>query len=103
MKLEVAEYIAWELGLGSIRDEYCGRHMHGKSTTGVVVDDISELTKAVANQINDDDDLDRLLDLGLIHDGENPNSDKSFEFEFEFYTYHLNFRTDNMGKRYIVY
>ena len=71
-----------------IHENYFGRGMYDESTTGIVVDSLTELFRAVLNCPDQ-----------LVRDEE---GDWNGEFE-PWYDYVQNIRTDNLGNGTIVY
>ena len=69
---------------GEIYENYSGRGMYGKTTYGVVVDDLFDFFVA-------------LYLLGKHHGEKDRKDDIDYEYEI------FNFRIDNLGRRYIIY
>lgn len=99
MNTQVAKFIVQELGVGRLYEEYSGRGMFGDTTTGIIVDSLSDVYEVVFGFISSEADY-------MLGDLDTPLEDYIDELtDIKLLATELKdgIRWDNMGGDVIVY
>lgn len=99
MNAQVAKFIVDELGVGELYEEYSGRDMFGDTTTGIIVDSLSDIYEVVFGFISSEVDY-------MLGDLDAPTEDYIGELnDIKLLVNELKdgVRWDNMGGDVIVY